>query len=104
MNPRHHHPQPPMSDEDRQAASILAPYVEQTKANIDKAVEMIELRKWIVERACQVYPTYCMAEQAVGRTDSADVMLQAVLTRLHTFVRAPLDAVIEDLDAKAKGR
>lgn len=98
MNPRHHHPQAPLTAEEQQAAATLVPFVEATRRNLDKALDDVALRKWVVEEAAQYFPHY------VIKGDDRIGDLAALLAQIYAWVRKPVDDALTQLEDKAKGR
>jgi len=75
-----------MSDEDRKLSAEMAGMIGQTRQAIDRSKDMVELRKWCVERACELFP-HCKDGDAKA--------LEILFNKIHDFVRAPLDTALE---------
>jgi hypothetical protein len=76
------YPQGPLTDEQRQFAASVQIAREQNVKNLDKAVLMIELRKWCVERAVEAW-------QKDDTIVNGNVV--ALASHILDFVSAPLE-------------
>jgi hypothetical protein len=97
---RPQHPQAPLTDEQRELASSIELARRQNVRNLDKAVLMIELRKWCVERAVEGCPNGDalgfivdgQQERPVGDRTAVRVQfaVMALANDILAFVSAPL--------------
>jgi hypothetical protein len=82
---RPQHPQAPLTEEQRSLASSIELAKQQNAKDRDRAVLMIELRKWCVEKAVEGY------KHEFKHLDSNDaVSIPSIAEKILTFVSAPL--------------
>jgi hypothetical protein len=89
MNPRSHQPlQAPMTQSDLVRSQTYMEFVQQTKAQIDTSVLLIDLRKWAIEKAME------------ATTGGEDVIL--IARAITAFLAEPLDRTLRSLEEEAK--
>jgi hypothetical protein len=93
---RPQHPQLPMSEEDRKLAAATVELARQQGKNFDKAVLMIELRKWCVEQAlkgCNAdtsAPAFIMDQTGIREPARVEFAAVVLAREIFGFVSAPI--------------